>query len=202
MDKDRYYSILSDYVPDKALDYVVSLLQQYPLHLQITRERKTKHGDFKYGIGRQPAITINHNLNRYAFLITLLHELAHYKVYKTYGRRCQPHGKEWKKMFQDLMQPILEQQIFPETLHNVMVQHMKKPKASSNSDVNLVKALRQFDDATDVLTLDELAINDLFVLHGRTFKLGEKRRTRYQCTELNTNKKYLINQLAEVVKVC
>lgn len=195
------YQKLAQYLPEKALDYVVMLVEKHPVKVIITKERRTKHGDFRAGIGRQPTLTVNHNLNQYAFLITFLHELAHYKVYKKYMRRRQPHGKEWKIMFQELMEPVLDNQVFPEELQEVLVTHMRNPKASTSSDVLLVKALRQFDPPKDSLTLDDLELGNLFEFHGKTFKLGEKRRTRYTCREVNTNRIYTINQLAEVTKI-
>lgn len=200
-DREKYYDILSKFVPKQALDYIILLLQQEPVYLKITRQRKTKHGDFKAGIGRQNTITVNHNLNKYAFLITFLHEMAHLKVYKKYIRKRKPHGKEWKEEFKELMKPMLETHVFPEEIHDLFVAHMKNPKASTSSDIALVKALRIYDFPTNTLTLDDLEIGDLFTIHGKKFKLGEKRRTRFMCKELNTNKLYTINQLAEVTKI-
>ncbi|PID68888.1 MAG: hypothetical protein CR968_00580 [Flavobacteriia bacterium] len=201
LNREKYHQILAQYLPEKALDYVVSLLEQHPVHLKITRERSTKHGDFRSGLGRQPMISINHNLNPYAFLITLLHEIAHYKVYKKYIRRRKPHGKEWKTMFRDLMTPMLDQRIFPETLHNIMVEHMKNPKASSSSDPTLAKALKQYDTPNGTQLLNDLKTDDYFEFKGKVFKLGSKKRTRYMCHEVKTNRDYLINQLAEVHKI-
>ena len=41
-------------------------------------------------------ISVNENLNPYAFLITLLHEVAHMTTWEKHRlrmRRCRPHGR-------------------------------------------------------------------------------------------------------------
>nr|WP_313791522.1 SprT-like domain-containing protein [Lacinutrix neustonica] len=52
-------------------------------------------------------MTINENLNHYKFLITLIHEIAHFEAYKAFGRYIKPHGLEWKRTFQKLMLPFI-----------------------------------------------------------------------------------------------
>ena len=55
-------------------------------------------------------ITINNDLNKYRFLITLIHEMAHLVTFKDMPR-SKPHGKEWKINFQRLMLPFLHPEI-------------------------------------------------------------------------------------------
>ena len=88
---------LRSYLPDNCLDEVVNYLLLHKVHLTISRKRQSILGDYRHAIpGRTHRISVNGNLNKYAFLITLLHELAHLFTYEQFGRRAQAHGREWK----------------------------------------------------------------------------------------------------------
>lgn len=202
IDRLKWHTILAQHLPQQAVDYVIDCFEKYPIHLKITRERQTKHGDFRYQTGKQPVITINHNLNRYAFLITLLHELAHYTTFKKFSRNVLPHGAEWKNEFRMLMLPVLNNQVFPDELLSVLAHHLKNPKASSNTDSKLFLTLKKFDDHTqNPLYLSTCEIGESFSFQNRIFVLEEKRRTRYLCLDVVSRKKYLIHQHAAVQKV-
>ena len=103
--------------------------ETYRVGLKFTRTRNTKTGDFRPPRnGSLPAITVNQNLNKYACLITLVHEMAHYHVYLAYRdqgifrrrKRVAPHGNEWKQEFRRLMEPHLTPSVFPEELLPVL----------------------------------------------------------------------------------
>ena len=87
------------------------LIEQNNLSLKIVNQRETKHGDFRKMPDGTFQITVNNNLNQYQFLLTLVHEIAHHITHQKFGR-VQPHGKEWKKVFQHLMLPFLKPDIF------------------------------------------------------------------------------------------
>ncbi len=202
MNKAHYHKILSEYIPLDSIDYIIELLEKHPLHLKITRERITKHGDFKVSANAKPQITVNFNLNPYAFLITLVHELAHFLNFKKNKRNVEPHGIEWKTEFKYLMLPLLRPEVFPDDVLSVLAKHMKNPKASSGADPDLVKVLRKYDPQTEEKTyLHQLSLGTIFELNTKKFKLGELRRTRYLCEEVRTKKQYLVSANAEVVKI-
>jgi len=91
---------LQQYIPKHSLLQVLELLDVDDLEVKLKNERKTRHGDYrKLGNGKHQ-ITINSNLNKYRFLITLIHEVAHFEAYREYGRKIKPHGIEWKQKFQ------------------------------------------------------------------------------------------------------
>lgn len=195
------FNILNNYVPEKSLPILQKWFNQRPFLLKVVKKRATKYGDFRASLkGETPIITVNSNLNRYAFLITLTHEFAHLLVWHTHKHKVKAHGIEWKKEFQKLMAVLLQNEIFPETLTVVLKQHLKNPPASSARDINLVSELRRYDAPSNKVMLSEIPFGTKFSLNNkRIFVKGEKRRTRFHCTELKTKKQYLINGVADVL---
>jgi hypothetical protein len=190
---------LLEFIPLEAHEMISAILSNDNLVVKVKNERKTKHGDYRQLPHGQHQITINSNLNQYRFLITLIHEVAHYEAYTKYGRFIKPHGKEWKLTFQHLMLPFLRPEIFPVELLPLLANHFKNPKASSDTDAPLALALKQFDESNGKTYVFELSLNQNFKLYnGRVFKRGNKRRKRYECVEVNSGKLYLFNPNAEV----
>ncbi|UKM65177.1 ImmA/IrrE family metallo-endopeptidase [Flavobacteriaceae bacterium GSB9] len=190
---------LQNYIPPKAMLKVLDLLEHDNLLVKIKKERKTRHGDYVRFPNGKHQITINSNLNPYRFLITLVHEIAHFEAYNTYGRFIKPHGIEWKRTFQHLMLPFLNPEVFPHNLLPLLAKHFKNPKASSDTDAALALALKQFDEPNDKKFVFEVAFGQHFKLYnGRIFKMGKKRVKRFECVEVKTGKLYLFNPNAEV----
>ena len=190
---------LHNYIPDNALTKVVKLLEHDNLVVKIKNERKTRHGDYMRLPNGKHQITINSNLNEYRFLITLIHEIAHFETYKSYGQFIKPHGREWKHTFKYLMLPFLNPEVFPKELLPLLANHFKNPKASSDTDVKLALALKQFDEPNNKTYIFEVPFGSLFKLYnGRVFKMGQKRVKRYECIEIKSGKLYLFNPNAEV----
>jgi SprT protein len=192
-------SIFQNFIPEKAQPQVLKFLEHDHLVVKIKNERKTRHGDYMRLPNGKHQITINSNLNEYRFLITLIHEIAHFEAYNNYGRSIKPHGVEWKKTFQHLMLPFLNPEIFPNHLLPMLAKHFKNPKASSDSDAQLAFALKQFDEPNNKTFIFEVPFGDVFKLYnGKVFKKGEKRTKRFECVEIKTGKLYLFNPNAEV----
>lgn len=190
---------LLDFIPTSAKSMITELLAADHLVVKVKNERKTRHGDYRELPNGKHQITVNSNLNCYRFLITLIHEIAHFEAYKKYGRRIKPHGKEWKLTFQHLMLPFLRPEIFPSELLPLLANHFINPKASSDTDSQLTLALKQFNEDNDKTYVFELPLNQTFKLYnGRVFKRGNKRRKRYECVEVKSGKLYLFNPNAEV----
>ncbi len=190
---------LLDFIPTESHLLVKDLLTIDNLTIKIKKERKTRHGDYRQLPNGKHQITVNSNLNSYRFLVTLIHEIAHFEAYNTYGRLIKPHGKEWKQTFQHLMLPFLRPQIFPIELLPLLAEHFKNPKASSDTDTQLALALKRFDEGDDKTYVFELPLGQAFKLYnGRVFKKGNKRRKRFECVEVKTGKLYLFNPNAEV----
>lgn len=192
-------NVLKQYIPETAIPRVLELLDYDHLVVKVKNERKTRHGDYKRLPNGKHQITVNSNLNSYRFLITLIHEIAHFEAYKEYGRFIKPHGIEWKNTFQRLMLPFLNPEIFQNDLLPLLAKHFKNPKASSDTDADLALALKQFDEVNDKFYVFEVPLGKTFKLYnGKVFLKGTKRRKRFECVEVKSGKLYLFNPNAEV----
>lgn len=191
---------LVKYLPESAVVPCFELIKASQVHLKIVNERVTRHGDYRRREDGRHQITVNASLNKYRFLITLVHEIAHLVAFEKYGRHIKPHGLEWKKTFQDLMLPFIRPQIFPSKLLPLLARHFKNPKASSSTDAQLSIALKQFDEQkSEKNYVFELPIGSVFrIYNGKLFKKGNKRTKRYECVELKTGRMYLFQPNAEV----
>ena len=192
--------VLSKYLPEHAVVAVFELIKSNSVHLKIVNERQTRHGDYRKAINGKHEITVNANLNKYRFLITLVHEIAHLAAFEKYGRMIKPHGNEWKLTFQRLMVPFIRPEIFPHSVLPLVANHFRNPTASSDTDARLAYALKQFDERKpDILFIHELPTGSLFrIKNGKIFRKNGLRVKRYECLEIKTGKLYLFNANAEV----
>ena len=193
------HTTLEKYLPERAVVPCLELIQENGVHLKIVNQRITRHGDYRRLPNGMHQITVNATLNKYRFLITLIHEIAHLVAFEKYGRRIMPHGVEWKRTFQFLMLPFIRPEIFPSKLLPLLAKHFRNPKASSDTDANLSIALKQFDAYTDKTYIFELPMGSVFrIYNGKHFRKGNKRVKRYECIEVSTGKVYLFQPNAEV----
>lgn len=191
--------VLEKYLPSHAVSPIFKLIEQNNIHLKIVNERVTRHGDYRRKENGVHQITINANLNKFRFLITLVHEIAHLLAFERFGRAIKPHGREWKFTFQQMMLPFIRPEIFPVQLLPLIAKHFKNPKASSDTDAHLSVALKSFDPENDKNYIFELPMGGVFrIYNGKVFKKGEKRRKRYECVEMETGRIYLFQPNAEV----
>ncbi|CAN5601727.1 SprT-like domain-containing protein [soil metagenome] len=192
---------LKQYLPEGSFDEVVHYLLHHKVQLTITRERKTVLGDYRNSIaGKNHRISVNGNLNSFAFLITLLHELAHLFTYERFGHRVQAHGQEWKNEFSKLLAQFLLKKIFPADIHKALLKTLQNPAASSCADTALLRVLHHYDERQNGgVLIESLPEGALFKISGdRIFKKESKVRKRYKCTELATGKVYLFSPVYEV----
>lgn len=190
---------LKKYIPERAASPVFELIKIHAVYLKIVNERVTRHGDYRRLPNGQHQITVNVSLNKYRFLVTLIHEIAHLVAFEKYGRRIKPHGREWKHTFQHLMLPFIRPEIFPQDLLPFLARHFKNPKASSDTDAHLSVALKKYDPPSDKNYIFEIPAGSTFRIHnGKVFKKGHKRVKRYECVEIASGKVYLFQPNAEV----
>jgi hypothetical protein len=201
VNENKLESLLTKHVPGFAVSYCLGLWKEQPFSFKVTRSRNSCLGNYKFEAGNH-TIAVNNDLNPYSFLITYIHEVAHMYVQlenKNFRRRPQPHGQEWKRKFQDLFAPLLNEEVFPEELLYILIKHMRNPAASSTRDPLLVKALREFDkNAQNLLQLESISIGETFIFKDLVFQKLESRRSRALCLELQSKRKYTIPLLAEI----
>lgn len=199
---EAYREILLKYLPHAAVQQIFEWLTQSNVQLNISKSRSTKLGDYRppHRV-KYHKISVNHDLNKYQFLLTLVHELAHLKTYEAYRNKVNPHGKEWKLRFRELMMPFLNESVFPADLLEPLRKYLENP-SSSTSNSSLLHELRRYDGPKDYFTLDELPEHSLFRIHnGVVFKKVEKLRKRYKCLRLDNHRMYLVSPLVKVIPV-
>ncbi len=191
--------ILFGYLPEHAVDSVFELIKAHRVHLKIVNERATRHGDYRRNTDGSHVITVNANLNKYRFLMTTIHEIAHLVAFQKFGRSIKPHGIEWKHTFRLLMLPYINPSVFPNDVLPVVANHFRNPSASSDTDAILSMTLKKFDPPSDFNFVDELPLGSLFkIKDGRVFKKGKLRVKLFECTEIHTNKVYLFRPNIQV----
>ncbi len=185
-------SSLEEFIPVKSIDYVSSLIEKENIQFKIVKERRSKHGDFKRTINGDYIITINRFYNQYRFILTLIHELAHYFVTIKYFK-AKPHGKLWKNKFKQLLNPLLDKSVFPNDLLKYLSRHMENPKSTFSYDLELSKVLDKYDNSRQkYFYLDQVKDGEIFFYgDGNRFLKIKKRRKRYLCENLLNKKKYL-----------
>ncbi|ASZ14430.1 SprT-like domain-containing protein [Chitinophaga pendula] len=192
---------LSRYLPEGTFGQVMDYLREYKVHLTITRERQSLLGDYRHPDSRGGhRISVNGNLNKYSFLITLLHEIAHLITYMHYRNEVASHGKEWKQAFAHILKQFVGKAYLPEDVEQALRQSIRNPAASSCADEDLMRVLRRYDAGKENhFFVEQLAPNQLFkTKDGRVFRRGEKIRKRYRCEEIATKRVYLFSPVYEV----
>ena len=192
---------LSRYLPAGAERLVLHYIEYHKVHLTITRKRQTLLGDYRHPVpGQSHRISVNGNLNPYAFLITLLHELAHLITFEKFGSRVAAHGSEWKRCYGALLTELLGQVQLPGELQIELKRSLQNPAASSCAEESLMRVLKSYDvSKPGSCLLEQLQQGDSFrIADGRTFVKGEKLRKRYKCRDISSGAIYLFSPIYEV----
>ena len=142
-------------------------------------------------------------MERNIHLITTVHEFAHLLTWNEHKRKAKPHGQEWKDNFKKMMRPFFEESIFPPNVKQAIVKYLENPAASSCTDLNLFRILKEYDrKAEGVLCVENIEMKALFSIKGgRIFRKESLVRKRYRCVEIKTGAVYLFPPLAEVSRV-
>ncbi|MBA3972530.1 MAG: SprT-like domain-containing protein [Bacteroidetes bacterium] len=200
---ERNQSILHKYIPEKAVPVIADWIYKFDFKLKIKKSRSSKYGDYRPPYkGENHIITINHDLNKYAFMITLVHEIAHLSTYNKHKNAVKPHGDEWKLHYKFLMQQFLVPDIFPLDVINALRKYMNNPAASSCSDTNLLRVLKNYDTRENTVFLEDVPSGATFSYNDdRFFIKGDQIRKRIRCKALDTKAIYLFNPLTEVLVI-
>ncbi len=201
--KEAPLEYLDHYLPAGASEKLLEYLHRYQVHLTITRSRKSILGDYRHATGSDNhRISVNGCLNKYAFLITLIHEIGHLITYQQYGNRVQSHGKEWKLAYRKVLEDFLHLKLFPADLHQALLKSLHDLPASNCSDVNLTRVLKNYDIRSKSILVEDIPVGALFKTEdGKVFKRGRQIRKRIECPELRTGKLYLFSPVYEVEPV-
>lgn len=200
---ERNQSILHKYIPEKAVPMISEWIYKFDFKLRIKKSRSSKYGDYRPPIkGENHLITINYDMNKYAFLITLVHEIAHLSTFNKHKDNVKPHGEEWKLHYKMLMQQFLVPDIFPVDVITALRKYMNNPAASSCSDTNLLRILKKYDPSKGTVLLEDIPVGATFSYNdNRYFIKGPQSRKRIKCKEVATNAVYLFNPVTEVLVI-
>lgn len=201
-EKENIAKALDRFLPENCSDQIAAYILQFNVKFRISKPRQTKLGDYRKNPNESfHRISVNGDLNPYSFLVTTLHEFAHLTSFETYGPRIKPHGKEWKSEFQKFLLEFINQGVFPKDLEIALMNYTMNPKATSCSDPALLKELRKYSKKDEDPLLEDLEVGELFQFQNRIFEKIQKRRTRVKCRDIERNKMYLINAVAEVKRI-
>jgi SprT protein len=206
---------LKAHLPQNSVGYILNWFTSNIVYFRISRSRSSKFGDYRSPAGKYPArISVNRNMNRFDFLLTLVHEMAHHELLGKassggpgsglFKRRIRhvPHGAEWKKQYSSLMKPLLDESVFPDDLLPLLIPYFETQNVSPRMNKRLVTALHAYDEPDGMVFIDSVPPDAVFSLpSGRSFRKGEKLRKRYRCRSLDNGKDYLFSPLARVIWV-
>jgi hypothetical protein len=198
---------LEKYLPEGMVPLLEPLLQDYSLIIRIKQSRKTKFGDYRplRAARHDHQITLNNDLNPYAFLVTLVHEIAHMHTYARYKNKVRPHGTEWQNCYSRLLLPFTQQGILPEDITHSLRNHLEGPTASSCTDHHLYQALRKYDEKKEengLIALENLPQGEHFRWrNGQVYRKDEKLRKRFRCIEAKTKRVWYFHPMAEVERL-
>lgn len=200
--QERSFSFLEQFLPEGSYEQVAPFFKTHVVHLTLTNERRSVLGDYRHPVPDVPyhRISINANLNKYSFLITLLHELAHLFTHEHFGHKASPHGNEWKTQFRHILIPFMGKRFFPPEVERALYAYLHNPAASTCTDSDLFKALYRYDEHKPGYKLvDDIGMNQFFEMEdGEVFQKIEKLRTRTKCREVSSGKMYLFQGIMEV----
>ena len=192
-------------LPAGTLPHVEQLLANHAVTVRLSQPRRSKLGDHRPpGRGRgQHRITVNDNLNPYALLTTLLHEIAHVNTWEKLRlriRRYRPHGREWKREFEQILAPVVAGGMLPGDISDALGAFMRNPAAASCSDRRLMLTLARYDhEEPGRSRVEELAVGAVFRIDsGQVFRVSRRLRSRYQCFEVTTGREYRVHSLCRV----
>lgn len=198
-------TLLRPRLPAGTDEYVADVLRAHPCEIRLAGPRRSKLGDHRppgRG-GARHRITVNEDLNPYAFLTTLLHEVAHAATWERHRRRWRPprpHGPEWQREFAALLGPMVKGEILPADVRGALADALDRPAAATCSDRQLALVLARYDPLRPGLVrVEDLAPGALFRTdRGRVFRTGSLVRTRRRCFEARTGREYRVHGLALV----
>ena len=205
--------VFRSFIPDQSIDYILHWFLENKVRLRISLSRSSKTGDYRPSHQNlPPRISVNNNLNPFDFLITLVHEMAHHAVWRTFAMtnheasprmhrrfRPKPHGQEWQYQFHQLMIPLMNTSVFPPDVLYMVEKYFTDLCVSRRYGMNLTRVLKKYDKPDGKEFVENIPFDAVFRLpDGRLFRRKEKVRKRFRCICMNNNRIYLFSPLAQV----
>ena len=188
---------LESFIPPSACELVADFLIKKNAQLTISRPRKTKLGDYRpphrHAYHR---ISVNGDLNPYAFLLVTIHEFAHLLVWNNHKNIVKAHGTEWKMHYRQLYQRF--EHHFPDNLQDILQDHFRGLTAATLNNPMLIRNLVHMDSKEEIVLVQDLKMGDVFDFNNKRFEILEKKRTRYLCKNISNGRKYLVSGVAIV----
>ncbi|MGZ5303836.1 MAG: SprT-like domain-containing protein, partial [Bacteroidia bacterium] len=138
-----------------------------------------------------------------AFMVTLLHEIAHMYTFVQHKGKVKPHGDVWKNHYSVILSHFIQAGVFPTDIEESLILHLNSPTASSCSDLSLFQSLKKYDLMdTHLILLQNLGDGEHFKWrNGMVFKKAEKLRKRYRCIDVKSKRVWLFHPMAEVERL-
>ena len=188
-----------NYIPNRAFSHIEKWIAELNIDTRFVSPRKTKLGDYQFR-NNQHFITVNNNLNKYAALITLTHEIAHAFTFAEFGKTIKPHAIQWKENFKKLMLTFFDDNIFPDEVLSALSRYLINPSASTANDEFLSLILRKYDNNIS-LTISEINDGDHFMYSGKKYIKHQKIKKRIKCLNIENNRIYLFNPITQIKKI-
>lgn len=202
--EERYRAILRNHLPPQSVEWVYGFLNRHNVHFHITRERRSKYGDYRWPQKGHDfhEMSVNGDLNPYRFLLVFLHEAAHLETHVKYAD-VAPHGHEWQGEYARL---LAEHAVwFPPEVRPLVARYASRVPLYRPLLRQIEELLHRYDkDYVEgaVVHLDDLPAGSRFRLKSRPERLFvslEHRRTRWLCREEDNRRQYTVNGAAEVL---
>jgi SprT protein len=191
--------ILANHIPENAIETVASILNDYPLRIEI-KSLRSNLGRFQTGVNGNPhIISMKAGLSKPLFLIVFLHETAHMIAFCRYGRYIKPHGTQWKSIFSELLSRFMLLDVFPPKVLEPLKDFIKNPRAVMINKQGFYSAFDEFSAYVPVVSIAPL---ECFHVRFKRFyqKLPES-STKVICRDLSSNEIVNIRKSAQVMKI-
>jgi len=188
------------YLPEKSVSYCMNFWKTHKIQFTVSKPRKTVYGNYIFRDGSHH-ISVNGDLNKEAFLVTYLHEVAHLQVRVNYSERTLPHGSEWQFEFQKIIKPVLTTEIFSAEILTALTNHLKNPNATSCSDPVLHKILMkqsQLEEKEGFFPVEKLPAGSLFRYENQRYEVVRFLRTRIECRNIDSGQVLRFSGLVQV----
>lgn len=188
---------LHHFLPKETIFYINNWLLEHSCHIKITKNRRSKLGDYRLLPDKTHLITINGDLDKELFFFVLTHEIAHLLAFYE-KRNILPHGQEWKNKFRVLLLESIS--AYSENLRPLILNFAKNPKANFMSSPDLVKYFDR-NKTEQYLYVEDFEVGERFIYQTQVYLIEEKKKKRYLCKNMHSGKKYLFKSCAKVEKL-